>query len=415
MHVCFIREFSYPVIKSDGVGPLVYRLSHYLSRNEDSSSCLITRRALGVRRFDKRGNLAIHRIGIEPPRNLPLLPKFEDYLRRFLFSVYSKDARFLYNRDMSILGVSAMRKLAEEAAGSSIIKDVDVFHCQGIWTNFETYIGLSLSKLFQRPLIFQLQGNLGSNPECMSLDQKSFWYDPSVGWAALNQSKAVICGNKSTLEILRKRTAKRVKIVFIPTCTDTKFFHPKRSQGEQTINTDVLFVARLTTFKDPITPIRAMKIVAKVKPEAKLKIVGGGPLLKKIRLMVEELGLEKNVIILGEKLDTRQFYQESAIFLAVSPVENFLSNSLLEAMASGLAIIATDVGETRNIIQDGKNGILTPPGDPDALASAILSLLSDQNFQRNLSRNALETAREYDIQTLGPKYVRLYKEALSEV
>jgi glycosyltransferase involved in cell wall biosynthesis len=249
----------------------------------------------------------------------------------------------------------------------------------------------------------------------MSLDQKRFWYDPVVGWAALNQSKVIICGNESTLEILRKRTANRVKIALIPTCIDTKFFYPKSSQVKHEPNTDVLFVARLTTFKDPITPIRAMKIVAKVKPETKLKIVGGGPLAKKTRLMVEELGLEKNVIIVGERLETRQFYQESGIFLAVSPVENFLSNSLLEAMASGLAIIATDVGETRNIIRDGKNGILIPPRDPCALAGAILSILSDQSFQHDLSRNALITAKEYDIETLGPKYVRLYKEVLSEV
>jgi glycosyltransferase involved in cell wall biosynthesis len=157
-----------------------------------------------------------------------------------------------------------------------------------------------------------------------------------------------------------------------------------------------------------------MKLVAEVMPKAVLKIVGGGPLAKKVRRTVEELGLEKNVAILGERRETRNFFQESAIFLAMSSVENFLSNSLLEAMASGLAIIATDVGETRNIIRNGENGILIPPKEPRALASAILSILSSQSLYNDLSKKSVQTAKQYDINAFGPKYVRLYNEVLSE-
>ena len=73
------------------------------------------------------------------------------------------------------------------------------------------------------------------------------------------------------------------------------------------------------------------------------------------------------------------------------------------------------MGETRNIIRDGKNGVLVPPSDPETLASAILSLLSDENLRHDLSRNALETVKEYDLETVGPKYVRLYKEVMQEV
>lgn len=415
MRVCFVRELTYPVIKIDGIGPLIYKISDYLFRTENSSSCLLTRGALGVRRLDRRGNLDICRIGLEPPRFLMQFKELEDPLRRFLFAAYSGDARFLFSSAASPFGISAMRKLAEEAEASSLLSNVDVFHCQGIWTNFETFIGLSLARRFQKPLIFQIQGHVGTNPECMNLDQRTPWYDPVLGWKALNQSKVIICGNKSSYENLKLRTANKVKITFIPTCIDTKVFNVGKDLEKQEKRTDLLFVARLTTFKDPITPLRAMKIVARVKPEAKLKIVGGGPLLKKIRLLVRELQLERNVILTGVKSDTRPYYRESKIFLAMSPVENFLSNSLLEAMASGLVIIATDVGETRNIIRDGKNGVLVPPSDPETLASAILSLLSDENLRHDLSRNALETVKDYDLETVGPKYVRLYKEVMQEV
>jgi len=86
----------------------------------------------------------------------------------------------------------------------------------------------------------------------------------------------------------------------------------------------------------------------------------------------------------------------------------------LEAMASGLAIIATDVGETRNIIKNNENGILVPAKEPKALASAVLSLLSNRGLQRDLSKNAIKTAEQYDINIIGSKYARLYKEALSK-
>jgi glycosyltransferase involved in cell wall biosynthesis len=414
MHICHIREYSYPVVIADGVGSLIYKLSGYLFKTENSHSSLVTRQAFGLQRSDKRGNITIHRVGLDPPRNLLSIPKVGEYSRRLLFSVYSKDPRFLYNRNVSVEGVSAMKKLAEEAANSPALKNVDVFHCHGIWTNFETYIGLFLSKRLNRPLIFQLQGHFGSDPECMNIDQKKPWYDPTIGNAALKRSKAIICGNKSTVEIVKKRTANRVKLAFIPTCVDTNLFHPKKHVRVEP-SENMLFVGRLTNFKDPITPIRAMKLVTKARPRAMLRIVGGGPLAKKIQLAIKELGLEKNVTILGERTETRDFYQESAIFLITSTLENFLSNCLLEAMSSGLAVIATDVGETRSIIENGENGILVPPSQPRALASAILSLLSNRSLYYDLSKNAIKTAKQYGINTIGPKYARLYKEVLSEM
>ena len=158
-----------------------------------------------------------------------------------------------------------------------------------------------------------------------------------------------------------------------------------------------------------------MKIVVKVRPKAKLKIVGGGPIAEKVKLEIEELGLRENVILFGERVGVRNFFRESSVFLAISPVENFLSNSLLEAMASGLAIIATDVGETRNIIKDGETGILVPPRDPLALAQAILSILSRSDLCNDLSNSALNAVKEYDIGTLGPKYLKLYEDAILSV
>ena len=412
MNVCHIREFSYPMVKSDGVGALIYKLSNYLFNVENSCSSLITRRALGLPRLEKRSNLTVYRIGLEPPKNLSPLPIINEYPRNLLFAAYSKDLRFLYERDISVDGISAIRKLAEEAVKRLPIEDVDIFHCHGMWTNFEAYIGLFIFQKLKKPFIFHLQGHFGSNTECMNLDHLKPWYNPIVGNNALACSKAIIA-NRSTLEFIRNRVPSTVKLVSIPTCVDTNYFKPEKINDEKP-NENILFLARLTNFKDPITAVKAMKIVIKSKPNAKLNIVGGGPLTEEIQLEVQRQDLEKSVAVLGEIADTRASFLRNSIFLAISPIENYLSNSLLEAMASGLAIIATDVGETRNIIINGENGVLVPPKDPSSLATAILSILSSSRLQQELSRNSIKTAKLYDINELGKNYVSLYKEILSE-
>ena len=411
MKICHIREFSFPMVKSDGVGASINKISDYLFEKKSYRSCLITRRSLGLRRLDSRNNIEITRVGLDPPK-IPIFSIIEEFSRKFLFSGYSRDARFLYDRNFSVYGISAMRKMAEEAVSSPMLKDIDIFHCHGMWTNFEAYLGLFLSKKLKKPLIFHFQGHFGTNNECMNLDQLKPWYDPIVGNSALIHSKVII-GNKSTLEVIKNRIPRAVKLISIPTCVDTNFFKP-RNLFEAKPNENILFLARLTNFKDPLTSIKAMKIVIKSKPNAKLNIVGGGPLTKEIQLEVERQDLAKNVAVLGERSDTRSSFQDNAIFLAISPIENYLSNSLLEAMASGLAIIATDVGETRNLIEDGVNGILIPPKDPLALATAIISILSNNRLQHELSINSLKTAKQYDISELGKKYVNLYEQILSE-
>jgi len=400
------------MVVADGVGAIVRRLSDYLSTAEDTSSYLITRRALGLPAFEKRGNITVQRIGLDAPKFISSLPRIGGYARKVAFSLHFNDARFLYDKTFLLDSVSEVKRLADEVATSPMLKDVDVFHCHGVWSNFETYIGHYLSTRLKKPLIFQLQGHFGPNVnECMNLDRNRPWYDPVIGNAALNGSTVIICGNKSTIEIMKKRTLSRVRFAFIPTCIDTRFFHPKNGTGS---SKDVLFVGRLTEFKDPLTAVRAMKIVADSKPDVRLRILGGGPLTRRIQSLVEVLGLEKNVIMLGERPETKHFYQESAIFVAMSPIENFASNCILEAMACGLTVIATDVGETRELITDGRNGVLIPPRDPEALANAILSAFSNPSFYSDLSRNAIETAKQYDINVLGAEYARLYREVSSE-
>jgi glycosyltransferase involved in cell wall biosynthesis len=83
-------------------------------------------------------------------------------------------------------------------------------------------------------------------------------------------------------------------------------------------------------------------------------------------------------------------------------------------MSSGLAVVATDVGETRNMIRHGENGLLVPSENPQALASAILSLLTDKSLYSSLSREALNSVRNFDVSALGPKYSKLYRDALNE-
>ncbi len=146
-------------------------------------------------------------------------------------------------------------------------------------------------------------------------------------------------------------------------------------------------VARLSDVKGHIFLIEAMKLVLEKYPDAQLLIVGEGPMKKDLTVMVERLKLKEKVFFLPNTSDTRSVLSAMDIFVMPSLIEG-LGLSLMEAMACGLAVIGSDVGGIRSLIQDKSNGLLVPPKDPQALGSAIVELLSSFPKTKLLGDNA---------------------------
>jgi glycosyltransferase involved in cell wall biosynthesis len=132
--------------------------------------------------------------------------------------------------------------------------------------------------------------------------------------------------------------------------------------------------------------------VCRILPNAVFVLIGDGEERPKLEEQIREAGLESNFVFLGRRSDVPELLACCDLSVLPSEAEG-LPNSVLEAMAAGLPVIATCVGGNPEIIVDGINGLLVPPQDEQALAEAILRILQDAHLGRRLSQAGQERVR----------------------
>jgi len=171
-------------------------------------------------------------------------------------------------------------------------------------------------------------------------------------------------------------------------------------------------VARIVGEKGYEYILKAMPKVLELHPSALLVIVGDGPLKAQMQELAGKLGIYENTIFLGYRRDVEKLVADFDLFVLPS-INEGLGLSLLEAMALGKPVIATEVGGIPEVIKNGKNGLLIPPGDEKALAMAILKILSSKDFSRKLGQVAKETVYEkFSAISMAQKTVELYDDIL---
>jgi glycosyltransferase involved in cell wall biosynthesis len=160
----------------------------------------------------------------------------------------------------------------------------------------------------------------------------------------------------------------------------------------------VLNVARQYPRKDTRSLLAAVPRLRARHPDLTVRVVGGGPELPRLAALVERLGIGAGVRLLGP-LPTdeavRQEYRDATVFCLASRQEGF-GMVLLEAMAAGLPIVACRSGAVPEVVTDGETALLVPPGDPEALAEALLALLADPDRRRRMAEAGRERARRHD-------------------
>lgn len=155
----------------------------------------------------------------------------------------------------------------------------------------------------------------------------------------------------------------------------------------------ILSVSRLDPEKNPLLLPEIVSRLRAVDPRWRLAIAGDGPLRAELERRIAELGVSEAVELLGLVPNGPELWREyrtSHAFLHVSLTEGF-PQVLLEAQAAGLPIVATDVGGVRAALEDGALGLLIPPEDPDAAASALQSL-TDPSLRAGLISAGLASA-----------------------
>lgn len=172
-------------------------------------------------------------------------------------------------------------------------------------------------------------------------------------------------------------------------------------------------VGRLAGVKDQASLLEAFqRLVSRHPAPLRLVIAGDGPLRPSLEAQARKLGIASQVWITGDRNDVPEILRLFDLFALPSLGEG-ISNTILEAMASGLPIVATRVGGNPELVTEGENGLLVPSGDPAALAAALARLLGDPALRVAMGkagRQRIETTFSWNRAVAG--YLAVYDRVL---
>jgi len=217
----------------------------------------------------------------------------------------------------------------------------------------------------------------------------------------------------------RRRVVPRERAVAIPNGIDPATMPTSadgvRARAEEGWDTSpvVMTVARMTPQKDPSTWLRVAARIAASRSDVRFVWVWGGETAQEVRDEAHRLGIADRVDFVGYRPDARRLVAGANVFLLTSRFEG-LPYSLIEALAVGVPVVATDVTGTRDVVRHGVTGLLSPAGDVEGLASHVLSMLRDPKRAAALATAGREdVVQRFSIDTMVEATARVYRTVAS--
>ncbi len=239
-------------------------------------------------------------------------------------------------------------------------------------------------------------------------------------WAAARADAVLSVSREAAHMMHREYGVPEHKLQVIPNGVDVQRFRPEEDQDEihrtrrrlRLSGADhvVICVANLQPIKGIDVLLRAWRQVCMADPSARLMIVGAGPLRRELERLTEDLRCGPTVRFLGFRKDVPELLRCADLFVLPSRYEA-CNNAVVEAMSSGLAVVASDVGGMRELITPNRTGWLVPPDTPDRLAETILAVLLDGPARRRIGAGARTAAvNQFTLETWVSRYASLYRE-----
>ena len=198
----------------------------------------------------------------------------------------------------------------------------------------------------------------------------------------------------------------------IPNGVDIMRYYPiynKDALAENCRAQTVICVSKMRYEKGIDVLLQAWRLVHEQMPGARLIIVGSGPIQAQLERLASALCISDSVEFAGLQSDVPSQLHRGKIGVLPSRWEG-MPNALLEAMASGLACVATAVSGSEDVIQHGSNGLLVEPEDYDSMAQALLTLLHDPGLIQKFGHSARETTeKNYSLEHVTSMYIELYQ------
>ena len=153
--------------------------------------------------------------------------------------------------------------------------------------------------------------------------------------------------------------------------------------------------------------LEAFRKVLQRYPDCRLDLLGNGELFEEIKAYADTLGIAANVRFLGSSSNIYPHLHDADAFLLPSNYEG-MPMTIIEAMGTGLPIVATAVGGVPDMLTNGKSGLLTPVA-VDAVADACIRLLESEDLRKQLAENALADSRRFSAEFMAEEYAKLYQ------
>lgn len=226
---------------------------------------------------------------------------------------------------------------------------------------------------------------------------------------ASHLSSKIVAVSRDAAEVARtiEKVPERL-VTVVHNGVDLDAFGKRRPECGDGRSTRAIHVARLNRVKDQATLLRASRIVADQRIDFTLDIIGDGPARSDLERLHRELRLEGRVNFLGMRSDVADLLTQ-ADFFVLSSISEGISLTLLEAMAAELAIVATDVGGNREVVDHHETGLLVPSGNPEQLAAAMLEVIRNPATCRlwgAAGRKKVES--QFNIRRVVEEYQTLY-------
>jgi glycosyltransferase involved in cell wall biosynthesis len=292
--------------------------------------------------------------------------------------------------------------------------EYDLIHCHSALFG-ASMVALAGRMLHKKSLIRAMaSGPWGDIKRLREGERGTIW---GTRWmlSQLKKADRLVALNRQVSEELVEIGVQPERIVHIPNGVEIEQIQRKADyQLDHAVT--VTFLGRLHPQKGIDVLLSAFQRVRKESPQFswQLKLIGTGERRSEFEAMARQLAIDPAVEFLGQVDDPLPMLGQSDVFVLPSRSEG-MSNALLEAMASGLPCIATDIAGNSEVIAQGVNGLLVQPDDHNDLATAMASLAMDQKLREKLGQEAVRTVEDkYSLDSVVDQYMTLYAGLLQD-
>lgn len=230
----------------------------------------------------------------------------------------------------------------------------------------------------------------------------------------LRHFNQVVAVSENVLSMVEESGLKRSEIALICNGVDTAHFRGEDNQSELEEPFRIGALLRLSHEKGADVLVRALPLILRRFPETTCVIAGEGPERNQLTALAKNLGVSDSVEFRGFCSDTAKFLSTCSVVAHPSRMDG-MPLAILEAMASGKPIVASEVGDIPKLINHGEAGLLVQPGDPEALGFALIHLLENATERTRIATAAQKRAQQlYDASVMARAYFTLYQQCTDE-